>query len=117
MQTLRIALAGTAMLLATGQALAESGDVIVEGGVPTATVSYADLNITSAAGRLTLDRRVVRAATGLCMEYRRLPIDDMVTQNRCFSKALSKARIDIEQAVAAAKLQMASSGTINLAAR
>lgn len=117
MQRLCIVLAGTVMLLATGQALAESGDVIVEGGVPTATVSYADLNITSAAGRLALDRRVARAATELCIEHRRLPIDELIMENHCFSKALSKARIDIEQAVAAAKLRMASSGTIKLAAR
>ncbi len=117
MQMLRIVLAGAVMLFTTAQALAQSGDVIVEGGVPTATVSYADLNITSTAGRLTLDRRVVRAATQLCIEYRRLPIDEMIMENRCFSKAMSKARIDIEHAVAAAKLQMASSDAIKLAVR
>jgi UrcA family protein len=117
MQTQRIviALAGTA--LAATQGYAQSGDVIIEGGVPTAVVSYADLNLASPAGRLALDRRVDRAATGLCFEDRRAPVAELLAQRNCYSAALSRAQIDIQQAVARASNQLALQGSIKVAAR
>jgi UrcA family protein len=115
MQKPQFALAAAAIAVAT-PALAQS-PVIVEGGVPTAIVSYADLDLTSAAGRLTLDRRANRAASDLCLDNRHMPLDEQIAQRQCFSVAMTKARIDIQQAVAHAGRQLAAEKTIRLAAR
>jgi len=117
MQTQRIVIALAGIALAAGQARAQNSPVIVEGGVPTAVVSYADLDLTSTAGRLTLDRRVNRAATGLCFENRRAPVEELLAQHHCYSAAMSRARIDIQQAVARAGAQFALQGSIKVAAR
>ncbi len=117
MQTQRIVIASAGMFLAATQAGAQSNPLVVEGGVPTAIVSYADLDLTSAAGRSTLDRRVDRAATGLCFEERRAPVAEMIAQHHCYSAAMSKARIDIQQAVARASGPLALQGSIKVAAK
>ncbi len=117
MQTQRIVIALTGIVLAAGRAGAQDNPVIVEGGVPTAIVSYADLDLSSTAGRSTLDRRVDRAATGLCFEDRRAPVADLIAQHHCYSVAMSKAKIDIQEAVARAGSALALQGSIKVAAR
>lgn len=117
MQTQRIVIALAGMALAATRGYAQSGDVVIEGSVPTTIVSYADLNLTSEAGRLALDRRADRAATGLCFEDRHAPVAELLAQHHCYSVAMTKARIDIQLAVARAGSQLASQGTIKVAAR
>lgn len=118
MKATRISTAAAGVLMAAAvPAFAQTSPVVIEGGVPTAVVSYADLNIASAAGRQTLEGRVARAATDLCFEGRPRPLDEFMAHQQCFSTAMSRARADIDLAVVRAKTQLASSGTIRVAAR
>jgi UrcA family protein len=116
MQKPQLALAVAGLVLAT-PALAQNEPVVSEGGLPIATVSYADLNIVSPAGRHALERRVMRAASGLCLENSRQPLSEFAAERRCFSLAMAKARIDIDLAVARAGTQLASTRTIIVAAK
>jgi UrcA family protein len=111
---LAIAVAGLALV---APALAQNEPVVIEGGQPVATVSYADLNIGSAAGRHALEGRVTRAASGLCLENYRQSLAELAAEHRCFSLAMAKARIDIDLAVARASTQLASAQTIKVAAK
>jgi UrcA family protein len=117
MQKNIITLAGAAMLFVAGEGRAQNSPVLVEGGVPTAVVSYADLNITSEPGRLALERRVERAASGLCLDYVRAPVEDLIVRHQCYSTAMTRARIDIQQAVARARNDFAMEGAIRVAAK
>ena len=107
----------TGMLLAATQAQAQSDPVVIEGGMPSVTVSYADLNITSAPGRRALEGRVTRAASDLCLDGRPTALDEFMAGKQCFGLAMSKALVDIDLAVARARSQFASAGTIGVAAR
>ncbi len=111
---LAIAVAGLAL---AAPALAQNEPVVIEGGLPVVTVSYADLNIDAAAGRHALEGRVTRAASSLCLENYRQSLSEFVAQHRCFSHAMAKARIDIDLAVARASNQLASARTINVAVK
>ena len=116
MHILRITIfAAGAFLTATGTHAQNSA--IVEGGLPTAVVSYADLNLASPQGRQALDRRAVHAAADLCLDNQRAPVDEMMARRHCYSTALSNARFDIQQAVARASSQLASQGSILVAAK
>lgn len=117
MQTFRITIAVAGILIASAEARAELNPVVVETGVPTARVSYADLDLTAAAGRLTLERRVSTAAASLCLDNQRAPLEQVILQRECYSAAISKARIDIEEAVSHARSQLASRAAILVAAR
>jgi UrcA family protein len=111
---LAIAVAGLAL---AAPALAQNEPLVIEGGLPAVAVSYADLNIGSAAGRHSLEGRVTRAASGLCLENYRQSLSEFAAQHRCFSRAMAKARIDIDLAVARAGTKLASARTINVAAK
>ena len=67
MQTLKFSLAALVLLGTPAFAQGDS-PVVVEGGVPTAIVSYADLDISSSSGLATLNGRIARAASRLCTE-------------------------------------------------
>jgi UrcA family protein len=112
-----ISMAAAAALFGAAQAQSQSNPIVVEGGVPTVTVSYADLNIAVPAGRKALEGRVTRAASALCIENHRAPLDELQGEHSCFSQALNRARADIDLAVSRARMQLASSGTIQIAAR
>jgi UrcA family protein len=116
MRTLPLAIIGVGMLLAATEGRAQTGPVVVEGGAPTSVVSYADLDLTSAAGRSALDHRVVRAASDICIDNRRKPLLESMAERQCFSVAVSRARVDIEHAVAGAQNRLASRATIRVAA-
>lgn len=117
MLTTRYYMTGFALVLAAIPAAAQHKPIIVEGGVPTTTVSYADLDLGSDAGRRTLEGRVARAASRLCTEQRRKSLDEELNERRCMSAALSKARIDVEQAVANDTVRIASRSSITVAAK
>jgi UrcA family protein len=111
----KFAAAGLA-LIAT-QAAAQVSPVVIQGDVPSVAVSYADLDITVPAGRHTLEGRVARAATGLCIDARPTPLDEYAAGRECFSGAMARAKVDIDIAVARASRQLASAGSIRVAAR
>lgn len=111
----KFATAGLA-LVAT-QTPAQVSPVVIQGDVPSVAVSYADLNITVPAGRHTLEGRVARAAAGLCIDGRPQPLDEYVAGRDCFTGAVTRAKIDIDIAVARASGQLASARSIRVAAR
>ena len=77
----------------------------------SATVRYADLDLTSAAGKETLERRIANAAMAVCggrPDYRDLT--GARAHNRCVAKALETARPSID-------LALRSAATRQLAAR
>jgi UrcA family protein len=117
MHSRSIAIAAAAALFSVVPATAQKEPILIQADVPTATVSYADLNIGSLAGRHTLEGRVARAATRLCMDNRRAPLDELIEQRRCLSTAVRQAGIDIDLAVARSRSQLASTGTIRVAAK
>jgi UrcA family protein len=116
MQKPHLAIAFAGLLIAT-PVRAQNEPMLVEGGLPVAVVTYADLNIASAAGRHVLEGRVTRAASDLCLESRRQSLSEFAAQHRCFSVAMAKARVDIDIAVARASGQLASARTIMVAAK
>ena len=117
MQTLRFTIAAAGIFLAAANANAQTAPLVVEGGLPTARVSYADLDLRSPAGRLTLDRRVSHAAGDICLDKRRQSLAELTAQRECYSAAMSKARVDIQGAVLRATNQLASQGSILVAAK
>jgi UrcA family protein len=102
---------------AAAQLHAQTAPIVVQSDAPVATVSYADLNITAPAGRHALESRVALAAKDLCLENERAPVVDALAQRHCLSFAMSRARTDIDLAVARAGTQLASARTITLAVR
>ncbi len=74
--------------------------IVVEGQQqPTATVSYADLDLGTAAGRARLDSRIRRAAKHLCLDEGVRDLADRLEQKSCLNFAVASARPQIEQAV------------------
>jgi UrcA family protein len=61
------------------------------GTVRTATVSYADLNVGRAQGRVVLDRRLHNAARSVCSSTQTGPAA-RIDESRCVRTALSNAR-------------------------
>lgn len=86
--------------LAAASAAAEP-PVIVEGRAQpdSIVVSYADLNIGSAAGRATLEGRVRGAARTLCLSHVVEPLDVTLDRRRCYRGAIADAGRQIDQAV------------------
>ena len=116
MQLVKAALLSAA-LIATPAAAQGENPVVVEGGVPTAVVSYADLDIGSADGLATLSGRISRAASNLCFENGHKDIDRATFEARCFRTAMAGAKTQVDRAIADRKVQLASSGAIKVAAR
>ncbi|HVU29281.1 MAG TPA: UrcA family protein [Sphingomicrobium sp.] len=116
MQIPQLAIAVTGLAIAS-PVFAQNEPVVIEGSLPVAVVSYADLNISSPAGRHALEGRVTRAASALCLESYRQSLGESAAGQRCFSVAMGKARLDIDLAVARAGNQLASERTIKVAAR
>lgn len=116
MQILRAALMGAALIAAPAFAQGES-PVVVEGGVPTAVVSYADLDIGSSSGLATLNGRISRAASSLCFEGGRTDIARANFEARCFKTAMAGAKSQVDRALSDRSLRLASSGAIKVAAR
>ena len=91
--------------------------VIVEGGLPTAVVSYADLDLSSSTGLARLNGRISRAASRICTETGRKEIRRQLSEARCFRTAVESAQPQVERLVGDASERMASSRTIKVAAR
>jgi UrcA family protein len=66
-------------------------------------VSYADLDLTTAAGVDTLTKRIKDTATSTCKEIKvDVPVDGW-TIDRCIKEAVADAMVQVDKAVADAK--------------
>jgi UrcA family protein len=106
-----------ALTFAAGAAAAPP--IVVEGEQqPTASVSYADLDLGTAAGRARLDSRIRRAAKHLCLDEGVRDLADRLDQKSCLNFAVASARPQIEQAIVmAGRSPLPGSKTIVVAAR
>lgn len=113
-----VKITGLAALILAATASA-APPIVVEGQQqPTATVSYADLDLDTAAGRARLDSRIRRAAKSLCLDEAVRDLADRLDQKACLSFAVASARPQIEQAVViASRSPLPGSKTIVVAAR
>lgn len=115
--TVLIGLTGLAPFI-NATALPAQGPILVEGNVPTAIVSYADLNIANPAGLRALNGRVQRAASDLCLSSRqRVSLDRWAVERGCYDFAIADAQRQIDRAVADEATRVASRGMIRVAAR
>lgn len=91
--------------------------IIVE-GLPTAIVSYADLDLSNPAGQQALNGRVRRAAEQLCVDNRVRDLARTQTGRACLSFALNHAQGQVQQAIADfGNQQFAARQTITVAGR
>ena len=116
MQILKAALMGVALIAVPAFAQGES-PVVVEGGRPTAIVSYADLDLGSSSGQAALNGRIERAASQLCLEGAHRDVGTKVLEARCFNGAMASAKPQVDRAILDSSQLIASSGAIKVAAR
>jgi UrcA family protein len=109
MMTFTKATLALAILAAAGNAAAQH---VSENPPPVMVVTYADLNVGSAAGLHVLQARVHAAASRLCVQVGLKPLEQQMAERRCMSAAISSAQAGIEQAIAQSAVHMAfQSGT------
>ena len=90
--------------------------IIQDSVVPTAHVSYADLNLHSDAGRQALEFRVRSAADSLCFEYGTADLARKALGQECYRKAIASAQLQIAAAVQSFGV-LAAAATISVSAR
>ena len=89
-----IALAATACAaLASLTAPAAASEITVQPDTVTVRVSYADLNLASAAGRARLDRRIAGAARSICGNFFPAELEMAALVQTCREDAIASARI------------------------
>ena len=81
---------------------------------PSARVSYADLDLTGAAGRAALDRRVRGAVAQLCRVEDGAPLARRMEARGCARETLARGQAMTAVAIARAQGQ---DGSVRLAAR
>ena len=101
---------GLTALLVPGPAF---GQPVVVEMLPTATVSYADLDLTSPRGVAALNGRVRRAAESLCRNPGVVGVAARLAERSCVAFAQGHAEAQIETAIAqAGNERFAARGTI-----
>ena len=90
--------------------------IIQDSVVPTAHVSYADLNLHSDAGRQALEFRVRGAADSLCFEYGNADLARKALEHECYRKAIASAQPQIAAAVGSFAV-VAAAATITMSVR
>jgi len=94
----RILFAGASLVLtSTLTAAAASASIPHDAVLHQTTVRYADLDLSNAAGRYTLERRLNAAANRVCTE-----VSSRLDAMTCRNTAVAKARVDVQRAVATA---------------
>lgn len=73
--------------------------IIVE-GLPSAKVSYADLNIGTPAGRQTLAKRISGAVKRVCGTAGPVDVRMNAAVRKCRNEAVSSANLQVERALA-----------------
>ena len=71
---------------------AAAADIVVTPDAVTVRVSYADLNLASAAGRARLERRVAGAARSICGNYATNDLRMFALVSECRADAIASAR-------------------------
>ena len=118
MSKLGLHVIGLALIVTAAQAAAQQTHIAAEGDTLTEVVSYADLNLSSPAGRERLSARVARAASSVCSTQKGFePLSQVMRERRCRSTALLNARRDIDKAMARVGVRQVSGPTIIVAAR
>jgi UrcA family protein len=102
MQILKAALMGVALISVPAFAQGEN-PVVVEGGRPT--------------GVATLNGRIYRAASRICVEDGRTDLATRLDYASCFNSALASAKVQVDRAVGDESQRIASSSAIRVAAR
>lgn len=88
---------------AVAPAAARQATNVRDGGVPTVTVPYADLDLASAAGRTTLRRRINYAAHDVCdVDRAARSIDIYTAQRECVRRARDSATMPVRAQIAIA---------------
>lgn len=103
----RFLLAPVALLCATVAVGSAVSAAAAPFQAPAARVSFADLNLASAAGRAVLERRVSAAADSICRVNGRTDLGTLRAADDCFAKTVDQAM---------AQVQTAASDTIQFAA-
>ena len=98
-----------ALILAASPLAAAAPDA-----APALRVSYADLDLTRAAGQATLERRVRGAVSRFCHVEDRVPLTQFMAASRCRHDTLTRGRAVIAAAIARA---LGTAGNSRLAAR
>ena len=70
---------------------AAAADIVVTPDAVTVRVSYADLNLASAAGRARLERRVAGAARSICGNYATNDLRMFALVSECRADAIASA--------------------------
>lgn len=98
-----VAAAAGAILLAAPAQAQTAQNVVVQGSqdVRTAKVSFADLNLSSAAGRSSLEARVRGAVKQVCPSASPMPIFEFLQSQQCQQAAHAAANSRIAQIIAA----------------
>ena len=84
----RMIIAAAALATFATAASANSSEVIVQ-AVPTAHVSFGDLNLHSSSGRMRLAGRIRSAASSLCTEDNVEPLAVRLEQINCYQVAVA----------------------------
>src|SRR3954454_5105605 len=98
--TMRTLCVTTALLALATQSPGTAKSIIIQdSAAPFARVSYADLNLSSHAGRRTLEFRVRRAADSLCFQNCNPDLSCVVSEHNSYRTAITGAQPQIEAAV------------------
>jgi UrcA family protein len=95
---LRLSLFAISAVALTSAAPAKD-PITIDGTAPSIQISYADLNLLSEAGRMTLEGRVRGAAKKLCPEYGVVSLKEAAATRACFEEAVASASPQIELAL------------------
>jgi UrcA family protein len=91
-----LAFVGAAALAATSAA----AETVVVTAAPTAKVSYADLDLNSAAGQARLQQRIRGAAGDLCLEDNVGSLKERLQRNACFAAAVTDGDRQVDELLA-----------------
>lgn len=78
---------------------ATAAPILVE-AVPTAKVSFADLDLTAEAGKASLSRRIAAAAKQVCGTPSARELNTILARERCRKNAVASANMQVERLVA-----------------
>lgn len=94
-----------AAALALGSAAANGQTVVVKSNpLPSERVGFADLNLYSAAGKATLDRRIRGAARRVCMEPADRSIGNLTDGRLCFAAAVADGHRQMTEVIAGGRV-------------
>ena len=103
------------ILAAAGNAVAQPP--AAETDPLTTAVSFADLDIGSPAGMRTLNGRIDRAASRLCIQEGRKSLQTELAERRCMSAAMSSGQAGVDQVLAERSVHLASQSKTQVAGR